>query len=241
MDTSRLVDRAKLGDSAAIGRLYELFHARTLAHVRRLVSDPDAAEDTVQDAFLLAFQNLADLHEPNAFGAWVRAIAHHLCMHEAGNPARRKVSELRDCEAAFDPEPDLLSHVLSECICEAIGRLRADRSQIVRMYYIENRSLAEIGAAMNLTVDAARKRLHRGRIDLYRCFEEPGAAAVTEVHARSRITSYVLDLDAQSKRTASLCATYQFDLGGHPAASYASPPPYALAHETQAPCTTMIA
>ena len=53
-----------------------------LNFLRFLSRDADLAQDLCQDAFVLAWQKLADLKEPEKFGAWLKRLAHRLFLRE---------------------------------------------------------------------------------------------------------------------------------------------------------------
>jgi RNA polymerase sigma-70 factor (ECF subfamily) len=70
-----LVARAQSGDVRAFGELVESTQAAVYAAARSVLRDPAEAEDAAQQAYLRAFRRLHELHEPAAFGAWMRRIA----------------------------------------------------------------------------------------------------------------------------------------------------------------------
>lgn len=73
---SRLIDAARGGDTAAFDELYRryrrLVHGVLLSRV-----PPSAAEDLLQDVFFQAWRKLPTLRAPDAFGAWLAAMARH--------------------------------------------------------------------------------------------------------------------------------------------------------------------
>lgn len=74
-----LVLRARAGDRLAFDELYGRHADRVTAVCRARVSGSDV-DDVVQDAFIKAWERIEQLAEPEAFGAWIRAIAARLCI-----------------------------------------------------------------------------------------------------------------------------------------------------------------
>ncbi len=73
-----LVALSRSGDSEAFGQLYDRY-----ARLVRVIANgqsPDAslAADLVQETFLRAYRRLAELREPERFGAWIAGIARHV-------------------------------------------------------------------------------------------------------------------------------------------------------------------
>jgi len=72
---AELVRRARGGDRWAEEALYRR-HARTVTRVGlRIIARSSEAEDVVQDAFVIAFENLGDLRDEEAFRDWLLSIA----------------------------------------------------------------------------------------------------------------------------------------------------------------------
>ena len=70
-----LVQRAQNGDSAAFTELYQKSGPIIYRTVYSMVRDEDLAWDVHQNAYLLAWQNLSDLGNPQLFLPWLRKIA----------------------------------------------------------------------------------------------------------------------------------------------------------------------
>jgi RNA polymerase sigma-70 factor (ECF subfamily) len=74
-DDAALVARACAGDRWAEDAIYRR-HARFITRVcTRLLGRQDDADDVVQDTFLVAFDKLETLTEPNSLRAWLARIA----------------------------------------------------------------------------------------------------------------------------------------------------------------------
>src|SRR4051794_33912379 len=60
-------------------QLVRRFHAMVFGYSCAILGDIQLAEDATQEAFLTAYQLLGQLREPQAFGGWLRRIAHTHC------------------------------------------------------------------------------------------------------------------------------------------------------------------
>jgi RNA polymerase sigma-70 factor, ECF subfamily len=72
---SELVVRARRGDRWAEEVLYQRHVRDVMRLVLRLLARSAEAEDVVQDAFVIAFGGLDQLHDDDAFGRWLLRIA----------------------------------------------------------------------------------------------------------------------------------------------------------------------
>ncbi|MBQ3888356.1 MAG: RNA polymerase sigma factor [Clostridia bacterium] len=74
-----LVIRAKKGDSAAFGELYEGYANELYRFALYMVGRPEDAEDAVQDAVISAWQNLPSLRDNALFKPWLFKVLSNTC------------------------------------------------------------------------------------------------------------------------------------------------------------------
>ena len=154
-DVARLVRGAQRGDRAAFDELYRRFarmvHGVVLARVSRIDVD-----DLVQDVFLAAWQRLAALREPAAFGGWLATIARH----RATDHGRRE----RPMEALVNdvPSPKQGDRLEALAILDAIKSLPEAYNETLVLRLVEGMTGAEIAVRTGLTEASVRVNLHRG-------------------------------------------------------------------------------
>lgn len=78
MHDMELAALASAGDRGAFGELVRRHGTSVRALVRRMGADPATADDVAQDAFIAAFERIAEFRGEGAFAAWVRRIAARL-------------------------------------------------------------------------------------------------------------------------------------------------------------------
>ena len=74
-----LVLRAQAGEVAALGMLLERHEAVLKAAALRRLRDLAAADDAVQETFVLALRRVGELRDAPAARAWLLAILHNVC------------------------------------------------------------------------------------------------------------------------------------------------------------------
>ncbi len=85
-----LVERARAGDKAAFGALYDNWFDRVYDLAYRVVRDPNAAADVAQDTFLSSWRELDRLEDPSAFGGWIRRIARNTALNRRKQDQRAR-------------------------------------------------------------------------------------------------------------------------------------------------------
>src|SRR5437764_12711173 len=70
-----LVLRCQAGDEAAFADLVGRYHPRLRYYLRKMLPDPQAVEDAVQDVWLAVFRALPRLADLGAFRPWLYRMA----------------------------------------------------------------------------------------------------------------------------------------------------------------------
>ena len=75
MPAPTVIARARAGDPAAFAAIYAAYYPRIVACCRRIVGDPDLAEDLAQDTFIKAYRALPRTTPDLPLAAWLFRIA----------------------------------------------------------------------------------------------------------------------------------------------------------------------
>ena len=156
-EDGRLAQAAQDGDKTAFGALYEryarMIHGLLLSRVPR--GDVD---DLVQDVFLTAWNRLAALREPAAFGGWLTVIARNRAI-DFHRQSTQLTVELPDDLAAHDATPERADALKLLAIVRTLPE--AYRETLV-LRLVEGMTGPEIAARTGLTAASVRVNLHRG-------------------------------------------------------------------------------
>jgi len=74
INESSLVKLCKKGDAKAQYQLYKLYSKAMFNLAIRMTNEKMTAEDILQDSFVKAFSEIANLNDENAFGGWLKRI-----------------------------------------------------------------------------------------------------------------------------------------------------------------------
>lgn len=139
-----LVEAARAGDAGAFGRLVEALWTDLVAFARSVLGRAADAEDVVQEAFLLAWQELPALRSSASVRSWLWKIVYrravlHLKEHPPSDPidaARNEAIRL------VVPQVDLE---------RALAALPPQERAIVYLSFVEDRNSGEVGDALGLS------------------------------------------------------------------------------------------
>lgn len=178
-----LVDRARGGDRQAFERLVERHRERVYRIAFRVLGQAEAAEEVLQETFLIVHQKLEGFRGEARFSTWLYRIAMNAAlMHRRAN-RRHEAESLEAYLPAFDetghmvrPEWDygraaradeLLERAeLAAKVREAVARLPQAARAVFVLRDLEGLSTAETAEVLGIAPEAVRQRLHRARLML---------------------------------------------------------------------------
>ncbi|OYW92320.1 MAG: RNA polymerase subunit sigma-70 [Caulobacterales bacterium 32-67-6] len=154
-----LASLAASGDRQAFGELVRRHGSAVRALLRRMGVDAAEADDLAQDAFIAAFESIADFRGEGAFGAWVKKIAARVCMRRAQKDkrlrARLEANETPETPAVVDPGRRM-------DLDEALRGLADAERLCVSVCYGAGLSHAEAAEALNLPLGTVKSHVKRG-------------------------------------------------------------------------------
>lgn len=134
-----------------------------------LTGDRGAGEEVAQEAFTRAYRDWERIATYDDPGAWVRRVVANLSVSRwrRRRSERRAVTRLRSraatAEAAFHP--------VDHAFWAAVRSLPRDQALAVGLFYIEDRSVADIAACMDRPENTVKSLLHRARARLAELLE----------------------------------------------------------------------
>lgn len=154
--------------NATIESIYNDFHSKLRNFIAGRVSDPDAAEDILQDVYLKIHLKIDGLRAEDRLESWIYQIARNAIIDHYRRA--RPIDELSDSLASPpDDEPDAVSQLASsvkgmlKCVPEKYR-------QALELTELQGLSQVELAARLDITVSGAKSRVQRAREKLKEAF-----------------------------------------------------------------------
>lgn len=196
-DTDLLQKWTRHRDRESLGELIRRHIDLVYAVARRQVGDAHLAEDVTQAVFILLLQKAHQIKSEAAMTSWLFTTTRYAAANATKVLRRRRHHEhyaSRHEQMTID-EPLMDDHS-SPLLDEAIETLpRADRACIL-MSFMQQKTHAQVGAAIGVTEEAARKRITRAVDRLRAFFVSRGVTMST--------TALIASFSTQSKASAAL-------------------------------------
>jgi RNA polymerase sigma-70 factor, ECF subfamily len=152
-----LVERTQRGDREAFALLARARADWMFAIAYRMLRDFHRAEDAVQQALVIAWQELPVLRNPDRFEPWLRRLPVRICYPEARR-ARHWASNIHVVTLAKEPanRDDTLSVADRDQLERGFRRLPSDQRAILMLHHYEGLDSAEIAETLGLPAGTVR-------------------------------------------------------------------------------------
>ena len=165
-----LVDKAQNGDSDAFAELYVITYQHTFNYAAHYLRDGDLAQDAVQETYILALRNLAEIKEPTLFVAWLNQICFRVCYDTArklknGNQEvdPELIEIVHDEYPDHNPEQNAEQNDEVSRLNEAVDHLPFNEQQVIVMRYYNDMKLEEIASALRMSRSTVKRYLQSAR------------------------------------------------------------------------------
>ena len=134
------------------------------------VRDRSIASDVAQEAFFQAYRRFSSYDRSRPFLPWMMTIAYN-CLVDYWRKSGRESADLPDEQYLAAPDTDQDDEWKQQEIVRAMTHLSTNDSELLTMFYAEERSLAEIGGRLGVSEGTAKVRLFRARAALKKQIE----------------------------------------------------------------------
>lgn len=158
-----LVIRSQQGDVEAFNSLISHWRQRYLLYALHRLDDRELAQDVTQECLISISRSLGALADPVAYPKWSFQILERRCI----DCLRRKIRERKvfaEQEQLIIPEPaseDTPDAALT--IAQVLNRMDATLASVLRLYYLESFTIAEIAEINAVPVGTIKSRLFYAR------------------------------------------------------------------------------
>lgn len=173
-----LVERFKMGESAAFEQLVSKYQRSVLNLVYRFTGDASRAEDLAQEVFVRLYRALDGFEAKARFFTYLYKITLNLCLKDREREQRRRTQslderggdDLQRVREVADPKgsaEDLAERRdTARIVREAVQSLPDEQRTAVILHRFHGLSYEELADVLEISLPAVKSRLHRAKLAL---------------------------------------------------------------------------
>ena len=183
MDQDDLVRSAREGDREAFDELVRQTYADTFTLAYRLTGNEEDARDVAQDAYLRAWRGIGRFRGESQFSTWMYRITANAAATHTHRRRRQRVVLLEEHMEPAEQRLESLPAAAAESaealdrVARAIETLPSKLRQVVVLKDVYGLPHEDIAAELDISVAAAKVRLHRARRKLKDVLYDQGEEA----------------------------------------------------------------
>jgi RNA polymerase sigma factor (sigma-70 family) len=213
---AKLVAESLDGSRDAFRRIVERYQTLICSLAYSATGNVSRSEDMAQETFIAAWKQLGALREPAKLRAWLCGIARHRIQKNFERDGREPALNAAPLEDAHDtpaiealPSEQAISREEEAILWRSLEKIPELYREPLILYYREHQSIEHVAVALDLTEDAVKQRLVRGRKmlqDEVQTFVEGALRRTAPGQAFSGAVLAMLPLAAGSAATAGVGA-----------------------------------
>jgi RNA polymerase sigma-70 factor, ECF subfamily len=155
---AELVKAAQIGGQSAFVELVRRYERAAIVTAYSVLGDFHAAQDAAQEAFVIAFNKLGKVRNPDSFGPWLLRIVRRRALRLRRS---RKVESIgADCDQlTVTKSPDWMEPYRE--VVQQLSRLPEHERIVTVMRYMDGLSVKEIAEVTGRPVGTITKQLSR--------------------------------------------------------------------------------
>ena len=178
VSNSELVKKSQLGDKSAFEELVKRHQDLVFSLSFKLTGNRELANDVAQESFIRAWKAIEKFRGDSTFGTWIYRITVNTAWTLRKQAKKHYTLNIEDTQEPVvidekkDPELVAINSDLSVVLRKALNHIPLEQRIIVELKNIEGRSHKEIADYLDISVTAAKVRLHRAHQKLRNILEE---------------------------------------------------------------------
>ena len=147
--------------------IYHQYFRFVWISARRLGVHVDAMDDVVQEVFLVIYSKLHTIRDPAALRSWIYGVVRRTASaHRRKQRADQETAEMDTFTiAAPGPHEDAEQHARLLLLGELLNSLSEQKREIFVLVELEEMSVPEVAAALEIPLNTAYSRLRLARED----------------------------------------------------------------------------
>lgn len=162
-----LIKKAQAGSKLAFSRLFKRYKPFVDSLLYTYIKDKDEARDITNVVFLKVHEKLSSFTNYHSFGGWLRILTKNVAIDYLRTT--KDLSSLQETlssaldEGTLNMENSYINKMTYDTLVEMIDKLSPPYRDSCYLFYVENLTIEQIAASLNIPIGTIKSNLSRGR------------------------------------------------------------------------------
>jgi RNA polymerase sigma-70 factor (ECF subfamily) len=159
-EVQQLLERRRYDE--ALERLLDRHEQQVFRMAVMMLRDAGRAEEVTQDIFLKLWRALPDYDGRASVSTWLYTIARNSCLSAVRAEAYRRTRPLDDAPEPAAPATNR-EPALDAALAKGLEALPEIQREVITLFYLQERSVRDVAAQLDLPEGTVKSHLHRAR------------------------------------------------------------------------------
>lgn len=173
-----LLNKVAVGDNKAVETIYNHYQASLYAFIRLRVRDEEAAEEILNDTFMIAIKKPEQFDGSSEYKTWLCGIAKNVCgtwIRKQNTGVARSIIEVEEdiFENLPSPDWDIVSKLedqeMDDVLRECIDKLPVTHKEAFYWTWFEEEPMDVVAERLECPIGTIKSRLFNARAKIAEC------------------------------------------------------------------------
>lgn len=173
-----LLNKVAVGDNKAVETIYNHYQASLYAFIRLRVRDEEAAEEILNDTFMIAIKKPEQFDGSSEYKTWLCGIAKNVCgtwIRKQNTGVARSIIEVEEDVFENLPSPDwdivskLEDQEMDDVLRECIDKLPVTHKEAFYWTWFEEEPMDVVAERLECPIGTIKSRLFNARAKIAEC------------------------------------------------------------------------
>ncbi|MDR0348392.1 MAG: RNA polymerase sigma factor [Tannerella sp.] len=167
------IEKIQAGETASFAVLLERYSQPVFSMIIKIIGNREDAEELTQDVFLKAYRSLQSFQGESRFSTWLYRIAYNTAVsatrkkkHEWFPVEETQLEGMTDEDTGTESER-INNEIRLAWLEESLALLPPNDRALILLFYMQEKSMEEIGYITGYSIPNVKIKLHRTRKKLF--------------------------------------------------------------------------
>lgn len=166
LDNIKLIQQIKSGDESALQMLYQKYAGALLHHISKIIPDPEAAEEILQDVFVKIWKKIGQYDEKRSrLFTWMSQIARNTAIDTARLVSFQRNKETESIDTLVNVDAQLKAKAFNKIpdvgLQKVLSQIDPEHQELIEYLYFRQYTQKETAEALGIPLGTVKTRLRK--------------------------------------------------------------------------------